>query len=89
MDGLPGMKRALAVGQQENVDQKQKMVGPLAPRKAYRRTRVPALGALTIVFTSFMFGVLFSIFIGLTQDFPGRLGEFVSTANLHSSTGWV
>lgn len=61
MDGLPGMQRALAAGQRENVAPIKKMVGPLAPKAYHSGTGISLQQLLAVALISFILGMLLAL----------------------------
>jgi len=80
MDGLPGMKQALAIGRKEKVAPIKKMVGPLAPKNGTAHTIYDLPQLLLIALLSFMLGVFASNYgPQLSNRFSGELTKLSSS----------
>lgn len=89
MDGLPAMKRARVIGQQQNVAQKKKMIGPLAPKNFHSRAQFPSKSTILIAITSFILGVLFSLLAKTIKTRAYDFGRLARGAGSNSSVNWA
>ena len=62
MDGLPGMKRALAAGKREKVAPIKKMVGPLTPTRYQNGLGFSPNQVIVTALLSVLFGVLLALY---------------------------
>ena len=58
MDGLPGLKRAVAFGKKDHVAPLKKMVGPMAPTRYQTGCGVPIAHVLLIALFAFLAGLI-------------------------------
>ncbi|VUC29773.1 unnamed protein product [Clonostachys rosea] len=89
MDGLPGMKRAGVIGQQQKVAQKRKMIGPLAPKNLRPMIKLPSKTTILIIITSFVLGIAFSFLLESIRAGAYDFGQVARGASSNSSVDWA
>ncbi|CAH0028810.1 unnamed protein product [Clonostachys rhizophaga] len=89
MDGLPAMKRARVIGEQQNVAQKKKMIGPLAPKNLRSRAQFPSKSTVFIIISSFILGVLFSLLAETIKARAYDFGQLARGRGSNSSANWA
>ncbi len=80
------MRRGVRVARDENIAPIQKMIGPLAPKNRYAKSYGKDTETLALLFISFIFGVLVTLFASSTGV---GITELAGLQKLNATANWL